>query len=138
MILVTGGAFQGKEEFVRQRFLKAEESFSGAEIADGKTASLEEILSAGCVKNLHLFVKRMIEEGAEDIQKLAGQLYENHSGRIIITDEIGCGIVPVSAAERRWREETGRLCCLLAKQADEVWRVSCGIGVQIKGSGKEK
>ena len=51
---------------------------------------------------------------------------------IIISDEIGCGIVPEDSEERLWREETGRCLCDIAKRCDEVWRVFCGIGIKIK------
>ena len=47
-------------------------------------------------------------------------------------DEIGNGIVPLDAFEREYREQTGRAEILLAKKADEVVRVICGIGQKIK------
>ena len=51
---------------------------------------------------------------------------------VIISDEIGNGIVPVDAFERDYRERTGRMLITLASQADEVVRVICGIGQKIK------
>ena len=51
---------------------------------------------------------------------------------MIISDEIGNGIVPVDAFERDYRERTGRMLITLASQADEVVRVICGIGQKIK------
>ena len=36
--------------------------------------------------------------------------------RVLVTDEIGCGIVPADAFERLYREETGRLCCQFARE----------------------
>ena len=52
--------------------------------------------------------------------------------RILVTDEIGYGIVPIDPFEREYREETGRICCLLAEKSEEVWRVCCGIGTRLK------
>ena len=52
---------------------------------------------------------------------------------VVICNEVGCGLVPVDPAERERRERTGRLCIELAKQADRVIRVVCGIGTIIKG-----
>lgn len=52
--------------------------------------------------------------------------------RVIVTDEIGGGIVPISGEERNWREETGRTCCCMAALSEQVWRVVCGIGTRIK------
>ena len=38
----------------------------------------------------------------------------------------------MDAFERAWRERTGRIGCDLAKQAEAVYRVTCGIGTRIK------
>lgn len=51
---------------------------------------------------------------------------------IIISDEVGNGIVPIDFLEREYRERTGRILVKLANQADEVVRVICGIGQKIK------
>jgi adenosyl cobinamide kinase/adenosyl cobinamide phosphate guanylyltransferase len=51
---------------------------------------------------------------------------------IIISDEIGNGIVPTDAFEREYRERTGRILVELASRADEVVRILCGIEQRIK------
>ena len=51
---------------------------------------------------------------------------------ILLCNELGSGVVPVEAFDREWREATGRLCCRLAAEAEEVHRVACGIGMVIK------
>lgn len=53
---------------------------------------------------------------------------------VVVCDEVGCGLVPVDADQRRRRELVGRLCCALALEATAVVRVTCGIGQPIKGS----
>lgn len=50
----------------------------------------------------------------------------------VICDEIGCGVVPMERSERDRREAVGRLCCALAQEADQVYRVFCGMAQQIK------
>ena len=85
--------------------------------------------------NLHLMIRRRLEAGgaAEALEKeLPGQLFKARPERILLVDEIGCGIVPLDAFERTYREVTGRICCALAAEAREVWRVVAGIGMQIK------
>ena len=63
-----------------------------------------------------------------------GQLLEPLCAKqAVICDEVGCGVVPLAAEERRWREEVGRLCCELAERADVVVRVSCGLPQVLKG-----
>lgn len=73
------------------------------------------------------------EEGqALLLKKLAAGLSDPSFSRILVTDEVGCGIVPFHREERLWREASGRLNCRIAAAADQVWRVCCGIGTQIK------
>ncbi len=47
-------------------------------------------------------------------------------------DEIGCGLVPVDAFEREYREAVGRIMTGLTKKAVRADRVICGIGYVIK------
>lgn len=79
----------------------------------------------------HLWVKRLLKDGA-DVRALTGQLLLEHPDCIIISDEIGNGIVPWEHEEREYRELTGRLLCELANKADRVERIVCGIGERIK------
>ncbi|WP_297208785.1 bifunctional adenosylcobinamide kinase/adenosylcobinamide-phosphate guanylyltransferase [uncultured Flavonifractor sp.] len=52
---------------------------------------------------------------------------------ILICDEVGCGVVPVDPDQRAWREQVGRLCCRLAKRAERVERIFCGLPMTLKG-----
>ena len=57
-------------------------------------------------------------------EKLAEQLCRKE---VVIATETGCGVVPIDAAEREAREAAGRLSILLAKRAQKVIRVWCGL-----------
>lgn len=70
--------------------------------------------------------------GLHNWKNLAETIYNANLDRILVTDEIGYGIVPIDPFEREYREETGRICCLLAEKSEEVWRVCCGIGTRLK------
>ena len=63
-------------------------------------------------------------------QVLAEELSQK---QVVIATEVGGGIVPATAEERAAREAAGRLSCLLAKKADTVIRVFCGIPTVLKG-----
>lgn len=52
--------------------------------------------------------------------------------KIIIIDDISQGVVPMDKTLRAWREATGRAMLYLSEEADEVYRVFCGIGQKIK------
>jgi adenosylcobinamide kinase/adenosylcobinamide-phosphate guanylyltransferase len=52
----------------------------------------------------------------------------------LVTNEVGCGIVPIEPAVRRWRDWSGRMNQGLAQAADRVVLCVCGIPVNIKGA----
>jgi len=51
---------------------------------------------------------------------------------IIVTNEVGLGIVPDNALARRYRDLVGTCNQLIGKVANEVVLVSCGIPLYIK------
>lgn len=110
MILVIGGAAQGKKEYVKEHFKQQE---------------------GPVFEDLHLWIRKRIREGGNPEQEILSYV-DNHKNCILISDEVGNGIVPVDAFEREYRERTGRIQVELAKRADEVIRVLCGIGQRIK------
>lgn len=124
MILITGGAFQGKREFARS--LKKD----AREIA-GTLLAQENLAEAELVVDFHLYIRKLLEEG-KDVQKEVRQLLFRKPELILTVTELGCGIVPTDAFDRNYRETVGRICCDIAKEAEAVYRVTCGVGVRIK------
>ena len=51
---------------------------------------------------------------------------------VLISNELGYGVVPVDAFDRKYREAVGRICTRMAAAAKCVVRVTCGIGTVIK------
>ena len=129
MVLITGGAYQGKLEY-------AKEKYKFTEWTDGAVCGMDEIRSCRVMDHFHLFIRRWLQAGKtqeELIRLLLEQDEDQRDGnRIIICDETGCGLVPVDAFEREYREAAGRICTALAEHADEVYRVVCGIGMRLK------
>ena len=124
MKCITVGAYQGKLEY-------AKKLYPGAEWTDGAGCSLQEILSCGAVDHFHLFVRRWLQEGKTP-QELIRAILDKNRDLIIVCDEIGCGLVPTDAFEREYRESVGRICTQLVEYADEVYRVTCGIGGRLR------
>ncbi len=124
MRIITGGAFQGKRAF-------AEKLYPGVEWTDGGRCALDEIRTCRAVYGFHEFVKRWLEQG-KSWEELASLMLEENRDLILICDEIGCGLVPMDAFEREYRESTGRVMNALTEQAERVDRVVCGIGRRIK------
>lgn len=109
MIFVTGGAFQGKGDFVRKKWPEAE-----------------------AIDKLQLLIKEKLDAGQDPAAYLQ-DLIAAKPEIILISDMIGSGIIPMDPEENNWREVHGRICCDIAARADEVYLVTCGIGQRIKG-----
>lgn len=126
MILIIGGAFQGKDVYARRISGLGEDAW-----VDGATCDRNQLFTCGGVFHFHEYIRRSLEVG-DDLSTLVDQLLENNPDIIIVTNEIGYGLVPVDSFERKYRETTGRICEQLASEASEVHRVVCGIGTVIK------
>ena len=59
-------------------------------------------------------------------------LLQKNPDAVIVSEEVGYGVVPVDAFEREYREAVGRICTKLAAGSRRVTRVICGIGTVIK------
>lgn len=126
MRLIVGGAFQGKKAYVQQTFSLEEQDF-----ADGRWCDWEDIYSARAILHFHEYIRRCLEAGRSTAD-LAGQLAGRNPDVLIVANELGSGVVPIDAFDREYRETAGRVCCALAREAKEVHRVVCGIGMVIK------
>lgn len=108
MIFVTGPMFSGKREYLQKALGLSPEGLSARAVFDA------ERLAAGEV----------------ELEQVAARLA---SYDIVTANEVGCGIVPMEAEQRLFRERAGRLNCLLAQRADTVLRVCCGLPQVLKG-----
>lgn len=125
MILITGGAYQGKTEYVRSRFPEIP-------ITDGAVCSFDDAVNAKCINRYHALIQRLHTDGSDPIA-WTEQLCTANPECIIILDEIGCGIIPLERDERIRRELTGICGCIIAKHSDAVIRLVCGVPNVIKG-----
>lgn len=126
MKLVIGGVYQGKRQYASHQYKIREEQW-----VDGNVCEPEELVSAAAVYDFHAYIRRQLKEG-KDVCGLGQELFEKNPQIVVVSDEVGYGIVPMKAEERAWREACGRVCTVLAQKADEVVRVCCGIGRRIK------
>ena len=153
MELYIGGFAQGKLEYVQNK--KAEEATSIVMVIDCAQSDYQKTLQSidNKIKNenadvnnianvndiviinhIHLWVKDLLSEGMEEseVQSTILSWVATHPNTILICDELGNGIVPLEKMERIWREQTGRLMIELAKQAERVERILCGLGQRLK------
>lgn len=126
MKLVIGGAFQGKKEYVKKQFAVSQEA-----MIDGKDAEYQDIFTCACIYHFHEWVKKGLEKNW-DFENLLDELMKKNPELIVVSNELGYGVVPVSAFDRKYRECTGRICTRLAEESQQVIRVVCGLGTVIK------
>ena len=77
----------------------------------------------------------MLAQGRDldsDCQELVHSAASASTKMILVTNEVGCGIVPDHELGRRFRDHAGRLNQLAAERASEVHWMIFGIGLRIK------
>jgi len=67
------------------------------------------------------------------VSKIAASAYRVKAVTIIVSNEVGQGIVPDNPLARRFRDLLGRANQVLASRADKVVSIHAGIPVTIKG-----
>lgn len=125
MIVVFGGAYQGKTEFVKETF-----SVTNKDIfVCGEDISIEEDVKV--IAHLERFIYACIKNKISPIKYFEEneKLFEN---KIIICDDICCGVVPLGKDMRLYRDNVGKQLQIFCRNAQSVYRVFCGIGERIK------
>ena len=108
MKLYVGGAYQGQDELARR-----------------------ENPGATLLTDFHETIRQAHLRG-DDPKAFARALTAERPDAVVVTNEVGSGVVPIDPGERAWREAVGRALCVIAQAADQVVYVTCGIGVRIK------
>jgi adenosyl cobinamide kinase/adenosyl cobinamide phosphate guanylyltransferase len=98
-----------------------------------KSCGIEEALSADILINLQEWVKSSLLSVESPVEYLKKNI-KKFENKILIGDEIGCGVVPVDSFERKWRDETGWVYQYIASKSKRVDRVWAGIGQILKTS----
>ena len=120
MILIIGGAYQGKLDFVKETFEITDE--------DMFTCGTGEIdFSKRCIYKIEEFTY-----GHPDPIGYFKKHREQWQDSILILQDIFCGVVPMGAETRAWRQNTGRLAQYLSKEASQVSRIFCGLEQRLK------
>lgn len=141
MILIIGGAYQGKTEYAIHTYGLSDDEVlvcnENTVIDEGIYQDKVILEGIKCITNLNEWIRSEINyhgDNAEEIIKgKMEKLLINRKNIIIIMNEVGMGIVPIDRKDRDYREIVGRTGCLLASKADKVVRVCCSCGQVIKG-----
>ena len=123
MILIFGGAYQGKLDY-------AKANFKVNNICDcGEKGAPD--FEADVICGIEDFVMDCTKKGLE-ARDFFEENRESWKDRILVITDTSQGVVPVDKDVRNFREMNGRLLLYLAGEADRVIRVFCGIGKDIK------
>ena len=120
MILIIGGAYQGKLDFALEKY----------DLTDGDVFSCGEgdiNFGKKCICRIEEYVWNHPDALAYFREHRAE--WENS---ILICRDLSCGVVPLERENRVWRQSTGKLCQYLAGEAKEVYRIFCGLEQRLK------
>ena len=124
MIVIFGGAYQGKTDFAIQHF-----SLKNNDICDCKIPDID--IDKKCINNFNEFILKNIQKGIDPIDYVLNNL-PSFKDKIIICEDVSCGLVPLDREARLFRDNTGKIMQLLCRNSNEVYRVFCGIAERIK------
>ena len=128
MILIFGGAYQGKLEYVQERF-----GVTGSEVyhCNDETVAPEIPDNMKTINNLEKWILALVKAEI-NVEDTLHRFINTHPDAIVICTDISCGIVPMSPQDRKWREAVGRAMAVLSKISVEVVRIFCGIPTVLK------
>ena len=136
MILVIGGKFQGKLDFVKNNFDIDEKHIFDCEkkyLFNITYKNLNSTDKFSVVDNLEHYVLRKTEEGLDTKDILVDFMSINFDEKtIFICDDVSEGLVPLDKVERQYRENLGKILCYISAHSTDVYNVLYGIGRKIK------
>ena len=126
MKLVFGGSYQGKNEFVKEKFDLKEEDFF---ICNDEFLDIN--FEKKVISSIEKYVLASLKNGQDPISYINENLYKLND-KIIICEDVCCGVVPMDKIIRQWRDNTGKIMQILSRNSTEVYRVYCSLGERLK------
>ncbi len=118
MELIIGGAYQGKLDYAKEKYsLSEQDIFECSEDTNIDT-------SKKCIYHFEKYLMYCCKNGISPLLELGDS--------IVIADDIFCGVVPIDADIRAWREFCGRSLAALTRKAEHVTRIFCGLPQVLK------
>ncbi|GAA0069360.1 hypothetical protein UT300003_08830 [Clostridium sardiniense] len=124
MILVFGGAYNGKLAYVKEKYNLCDKDIF---YCNSGNINLEKKVICG----FHIFVRNMIIENKSPLEYIKNNM-DKLKDKIIITDDIGLGIVPIEKVDRVWRDEHGKSIQYISSRSKKVIRIFLGIEKVLK------
>jgi adenosylcobinamide kinase/adenosylcobinamide-phosphate guanylyltransferase len=155
-VLITGGARSGKSEEAERRLagaaevvyvataeeypedpewsarLAAHRARRPAHWITVETGILAPLLRAAGPPLLIDCLGLWLARGSEDSDALVAAWRECQREVVLVTNEVGSGIVPATVSGREFRDALGRLNARLAAESDEVWQCVTGVACRLR------
>lgn len=126
MIFVFGGSFQGKTDFVKKTFSLSDEDIFVPE--DGMT---DFDTDRKAIIHIERFILSRIEASLPVFDWFDEHM-EMFRDRIVVCDDISCGVVPIEKTLRLYRDNVGKQMQIFSRESESVYRVYAGIGEKLK------
>ena len=128
MILIFGGAYNGKLSFVKEKFNITEDEIY---TINDELNNMDIDFTKSVINGFHKFIYKLSLKGIDATEYMMKNK-ELFKDKIIICDDISQGIVPLKREDRMWRENTGKCIQYISKTSKTVYRVFCGIAMVLK------
>jgi len=126
MILIFGGAYQGKLAYALERFGLTQNDVFLCGDDDVRPPENRKI-----IYEIDRWILALLKKDI-DVEQAIRRFIENNKHAVVICNDISCGVVPVDPLLRKWREAAGRVLASLSRESDEVVRLFCAIPTRIK------
>lgn len=129
MHIIIGGAYNGKREYVRT--MLAGRKVEWQEVGHSYNSdAIQTIVISG--------IEKWLAETDLSEAEAIDYVLTTVAGRdvIVVLTDIGRGIVPIDAQQRKLRDACGRLYQRLMAEADEVTRIWYGVAQTLKKRGE--
>lgn len=128
MILIFGGAYNGKLSFAKEKFNITEDEIY---TINDELNNMDIDFTKSVINGFHKFIYKLSLKGIDATEYMMKNK-ELFKDKIIICDDISQGIVPLKREDRMWRENTGKCIQYISKTSKTVYRVFCGIAMVLK------
>lgn len=122
MILIFGGSYNGKTEYVKENFNVSDTDILNCTHYD----IFSSVQNKKVINKFHIFVKECLKNNIDPFDMVLHNI-EKLQNKIIVCDDINSGVVPIKPEERLYRETLGKILQYLSKKSDMVIRVFFGL-----------
>jgi adenosylcobinamide kinase/adenosylcobinamide-phosphate guanylyltransferase len=139
LYVATAEAFdeEMKERIARHRQRRGDR-WRTVEAPRAPADPLVDFAGGALVDCLTLWITNLLVEGHDDEPIVGAVELLVHTARrgpgtvVLVTNEVGSGIVPENALARRFRDLAGTCNQVVARAADEAWLVAAGLPLKLK------